>query len=67
MPTVKQSVGIATAIAMVFAAATAFGIGAVEHSATQVSANRVTPAKADLRLTDHQRLRQLLGIERPLR
>ena len=28
---------------------------------------RVTPAKADLRLTDHQRLRQLLGIERPLR
>jgi hypothetical protein len=52
---------------MVFAAATAFGIGAVEHSATQVSANRVTPAKADLGLTDHQRLRQLLGIERPLR
>jgi len=32
---------------MTFAAATAFGIGAVEHNATQVSANRVTPAKAD--------------------
>ena len=67
MPIVKQSVGIATAIAMAFAAATAFGIGAVDHSATQVSASRVTPAKADLRLTDHQRLRQLLGIEWPLR
>ena len=39
------------------------GIGAIEHSATQVSANRVTPAKADLRLTDHQRLRQLLGTK----
>ena len=33
MPTVKQSIGIAIAIAMVFAAATAFGIGAVEHTA----------------------------------
>ena len=67
MPTVKQSVGIATAIAMTFAAATAFGIGAVEHSATQVSANRVTPSKADFRLADDQRLRKVLRIERPLK
>jgi hypothetical protein len=52
---------------MTFAAATAFGIGAVEHSATQVSANRVTPSKADFRLADDQRLRKVLRIERPLR
>jgi hypothetical protein len=69
MPTVKQSVGIAITIAMTLGAATAFGIGAVEQ--TQVSANRVTPSKADFRLADHQRLRKILlgqeGIELPLR
>jgi hypothetical protein len=52
---------------MTLGAATAFGIGAVEHSATQVSANRVTPSKADFRLADHQRLRKVLRIEQPLR
>lgn len=68
MPTVKQSIGIATAIAMAFVAATAFGINAVEQSAPQVfPINRLTPSKADFRLNDHQRLRKLLGIERPLR
>ena len=60
MPTVKQSVGIAIAIAMAIVAASAFGISAVEHSATQVSANRFTPSKADFRLNDHQRLRKIL-------
>ena len=67
MPTVKQSIGIATAIAMAFVAATAFGISAVEQSAPQVATNRFTPSKADLGLKDHQRLRRLLGIERPPR
>jgi hypothetical protein len=62
MPTVKQLVGITIAIAMAFVAATAFGITAVEQSAPQI-----TPSKADFRLNDHQRLRKLLGIERPLR
>jgi hypothetical protein len=62
MPTVKQSVGIAIAIALAFSAATAFG-----QSASQVPTNGFTPSKADFRLNDHQRLRQLLGIERPLR
>ena len=33
MPTVKQSIGIAIAIAMAFVAATAFGISAVEQNA----------------------------------
>ena len=32
MPTVKQSIGIATAIVMAFVAATAFGISALEQS-----------------------------------
>ena len=67
MPTVKQSVGIAIAIAMAFVAATAFGISAVEQSAPQVPTNHFTPSKADFRLNDHQRLRKLLGIERPVR
>jgi hypothetical protein len=58
MPTVKQSIGIA---------ATAFGINAVEQSTPQVPTNRFTTLKADFRLNDHQRLRKLLGIERPLR
>jgi hypothetical protein len=49
----------------------AVGIAAVEYSATQVRTNRVTPAKADFRLNDHQQLRKMLlgqkGIEPPLR
>jgi hypothetical protein len=67
MPTVKQSVGIAIAITMAFVAATAFGISAVEQSAPQVPTNRFTPSKPDFRLNDHQQLRKLLGIERPMR
>ena len=65
MPTVKQSIGIAIAIAMAFVAATAFGISVVEQSAPQVATNHFTASKADLGLKDHQRLRRLLVIERP--
>ncbi len=65
MPTVKQSIGIA--IAMAFVAATAFGITVVEQTAPQVATSRFTASKADLGLKDHQRLRRLLGIERPPR
>jgi hypothetical protein len=67
MPTVKQSIGISIAIAIAFVAATAFGISAVEQSAPQVAANRFTASKANLGLRDRQRLRTLLGIERPPR
>jgi hypothetical protein len=67
MPTVKESIGITIAIAMAFVAATAFGISAVEQSASQAATNRFTAAKADLGLKDHQRLKRLLGIERPPR
>jgi hypothetical protein len=71
MPTRKQLVGIAIAIAMAIVGASAFGISAAEHSATKVRASRVTPPKADFRLNDHQRLRTMLlgkeGIELPLR
>jgi xanthine/uracil/vitamin C permease (AzgA family) len=42
MPTVKQSIGIAIAIAMAFVAATAFGISVVEQTATQVATSRFT-------------------------
>jgi len=38
------------------ASASAVGIGVAEHSVTQVSAKRVTPSKAEFRLSDHQRL-----------
>jgi hypothetical protein len=62
MPTVKESIGITIAIAMAFVAATAFGISAVEQSASQAATNRFTAAKADL-----ERLKRLLGIERPPR
>ena len=76
MPTVKQLVVIAIAIAAAIVGAGAVGISAIEHSATrnsatQVPANRFTPSKADFRLNDHQRLRNILlgqgHIELPLR
>ena len=71
MPTVKQLVIIAIAIAAAIVGAGSVGIGAIEHSATQVPANRFTPSKADFRLDDHQRLREILlgqeHIELPLR
>jgi hypothetical protein len=71
MPTVKQLVIIAIAIAAAIVGAGTVGIGAIEHSATQVPANRFTPSKADFRLSDHQRLRKILlgqeHIELPLR
>ena len=67
MPTVKQSIGIAIAIAMAFVAATTIGISAAEQNAPQVATNRARASKANLGLKDHQRLRTLLGIERPPR
>ena len=73
MPTVKQLVIIAIAIAAAIVGAGTVGIGAIEQvdSATQVPANRFTPSKADFRLSDHQRLRKILlgqeHIELPLR
>jgi hypothetical protein len=67
MPAVNRLVGIAIAIVVAIVGAGAFGIGAIEHSATQVPTNRFTPSKADFRLDDHQRLRKMLpgqvGIE----
>jgi hypothetical protein len=68
--TVKHLVGIAIATVVAIASAGAVGIGAVEHSATQVLTKRLTPSKAEFRLNDHQRLRKmLLGQEQivPLR
>jgi hypothetical protein len=71
MPTVKHLVATAIAIAMAIVGASAFGISAVEHSATQATATRFTPSEADFRLNDHQRLRKMLlsqeGIELPPR
>ena len=72
MPTVKQLIGIAIAIAMGIVGAGAFGISAVERSGTQVPTKHVTPpSKADFGLNDHQRLRKMLlgqqGTELPLR
>ena len=77
MPTVKQLVVIAIAIAAAIVGAGTVGISAIEHSATQehsarqVPANRFTPSKADFRLNDHQRLRKILlgqeHTELPLR
>jgi ATP-dependent Clp protease ATP-binding subunit ClpA len=56
----KHLVGIAIAIAVAIVSAGAVGISAVEHSATQVSAKRVTLSKEEFRLNDHQRLRKML-------
>ena len=56
MPIVKQLVIIAIAIAAAIVGAGTVGIGAIEHSATQVPTNRFTPSKADFGLNDHQRL-----------
>ena len=71
MPTVKHLVATAIAIAIAIVGASAFGISAVEHSATQATATRFTPSEVDFRLNDHQRLRRMLlsqeGIEPPLR
>ena len=77
MPTVKQLVVIASAIAAAIVGAGTVAISAIEHSArqeysaTQVTANRFTPSKAGFRLNDHQRLRKILlgqeHTELPLR
>jgi len=71
MPTVKQVLGIATAIALGIIGAGAVGISAIDNSATQAPTNRFTTSKAEFRLTDHQQLRKMLlgqeHIELPLR
>ena len=71
MPTVKQVLGIVTAIALGIIGAGAVGVSASDNSATQASTNRFTPSKAEFRLNDHQRLRKMLlgqePIELPLR
>jgi hypothetical protein len=54
--TVKHLVVIAIAIAVALVGATAVGISAVEHSATNI---RVTPASADFRLKEHQQARRM--------
>jgi hypothetical protein len=59
MPTVKQLGAIAIAIALSLVGATAIGISAIEHSAMKV---RASPATADFRLNDHQRLRRILDL-----
>jgi hypothetical protein len=60
MPTVKQVLGIATAIALGIVGAGAVGIGAIDNSATQGPTKRLTPSKAEFRLNDHQQLRKML-------
>jgi len=57
---VRHLVGIAIGTVVAIASASAVGIGVAEHSVTQVSAKRVTPSKAEFRLSDHQRLRKML-------
>ena len=67
MPTVKQLGVIAIAIALALVGATAVGISAIQHSATKVSTGRATPATADFRLNDHQRLRRIFELPPKLR
>jgi hypothetical protein len=57
---VRHLVGIAIATAVAIVSAGAVGISAVEHSATQVLTKRLTPSKAEFRLSDHQQLRKML-------
>jgi hypothetical protein len=56
MPTVKQVLGIATAIALGIMGAGAVGISAIDSS----PAKRFTPSKAEFRLNDHQQIRKML-------
>jgi hypothetical protein len=60
MPTVKQMLGIATAIALGIVGAGAVGISASVNSATQAPTNHFTPSKAEFRLNEHQQLRKIL-------
>ena len=66
MPTVKQVLGIATAVALGIMGAGAVGISAIDSSATQAPAKRFTPSKAEFRLNDHQRLRKMLLGQEPI-
>jgi hypothetical protein len=60
MLTLKHLVAIAIAVAMAIVGASAFGISAVEYSATQPPAGRYAPPKSDFQLSDHQRLKKIL-------
>jgi hypothetical protein len=57
---VKHLVAIAIVTAVAIVSAGAVGISAAEHSATQALTKRLTPAIAEFRLSDHQRLRKML-------
>ena len=71
MPTVKQVVGIAIAIALGIVGASAVGVSAIEHSASRSPPNASCLQRLTSGLNDHQRLRKMLlgqeGIGPPLR
>jgi hypothetical protein len=66
MPTVKQVLGIATAIALGIMGAGAVGVSAIDNNATQAPAKRFTPSKAEFQLNDHQQLRKMLLGQEPI-
>jgi len=66
MPTVKQVLGIATAIALGIMGAGAVGVSAIDNNATQAPAKRFTPSKAEFQLNEHQQLRKMLLGQEPI-
>jgi hypothetical protein len=66
MPTVKQVLGIATAVALGIMGAGAVGVSAIDNSATQAPAKRFTPSKAEFQLNEHQQLRKMLLGQEPI-
>jgi hypothetical protein len=66
MPTVKQVLGIATAIALGIMGAGAVGVSAIDNNTTQAPAKRFTPSKAEFQLNDHQQLRKMLLGQEPI-
>jgi hypothetical protein len=66
MPTVKQVLGIATAIALGIMGAGAVGVSAIDNNATQAPAKRFTPSKAEFQLNDHQQLRKMMLGQEPI-
>jgi hypothetical protein len=66
MPTVKQVLGIATAVALGIMGAGAVGVSAIDNNATQAPAKRFTPSKAEFQLNDHQQLRKMLLGQEPI-
>jgi hypothetical protein len=66
MPTVKQVLGIATAIGLGIMGAGAVGVSAIDNNATRAPAKRFTPSKAEFQLNDHQQLRKMLLGQEPI-